>query len=147
MVLVRRGVDPFARLREQFDRQLADVYQWLPGVTTRPFAGRHYPVVNIWDEGSELIAEAELPGLKSENLEITVVGSELTIKGERPSTAAEGEAFHRRERSTGPFTRVLRLPVEVEADRVQAALRDGVLSIRLPKHEAAKPRKIAVKAK
>jgi HSP20 family protein len=149
MMRVRRGgYDPFAQLREQVDRQFGDFMNQggLPGLANRAF-GRQFPAINVWDEGEALVAEAELPGLKHEELDISVVGSELTIKGERKPVTEEGMSYHRRERGTGAFTRVLRLPVEVDAERVEATLRDGVLTIRMPKAEAAKPRKINVQAK
>jgi HSP20 family protein len=90
------------------------------------------------------MAELELPGVTQENLEILVVGGELTVKGQRGSAAKGSEAFHRRERSTGTFERTFRLPKDVDSSKVEATLRDGVLTIKLPKAEAAKPRKIAV---
>jgi HSP20 family protein len=140
--------DPFATIRQRVDRQLSEsLSQVFPWATPRGAAGRQFPAVNIWDAGDELLAEAELPGIKSENLDVSVVGSELTIRGERPDVQEEGVSYHRRERGTGSFTRVVRLPIAIDADRVQANLRDGVLSIRLPKSEAAKPRKIVVQAK
>lgn len=143
----RRGFDPFAQLRE-VDRQFGDfLNQGIPALTNRVLGGRPFPAINVWDEGQELVAEAELPGLKSDELDISVVGSELTIKGDRKPASEEGVSYHRRERGTGSFTRVLRLPVEVDAGRVQATLRDGVLTVRMPKVEAAKPRKINVQAK
>lgn len=149
MMRVRRvGFDPFAQLREQVDRQFGEfVNQGLPGLANRVLGTRAFPAINIWDEGEELVAEAELPGLKSEDLDVSVVGSELTIKGERKSVGEEGTSYHRRERGTGTFTRVLRLAAEVDAENVQATLRDGVLTVRMPKAEAAKPRKINVQAK
>jgi HSP20 family protein len=108
--------------------------------------GRGFPAINVWEDGDKLYVEAEIPGVKSETLDVTVVGGELTIKGERPATAEEGLTFHRRERGTGSFIRVVHLPVEVDANQVDAALNDGVLLITLPKSEAAKPRKVQVKA-
>jgi HSP20 family protein len=108
---------------------------------------RPFPAVNAWDEGDDIVAEAELPGLKGEEVDISVLGSELTVKGERKPVTEEGTSYHRRERGTGSFTRVLRLPVEVDAEKVQATLRDGVLTVRMPKAEAAKPRKITVEAR
>jgi HSP20 family protein len=148
MMRVRRGgFDPVAQFRD-VDRQLGEfVNQGLPGLANRVLGTRPFPAINVWDDGEQLVAEAELPGLQQEELDISVVGSELTIKGERKSAADEGTSYHRRERGTGPFTRVLRLPVEVDADRVSATLRDGVLTIQLPKAEAAKPRKINVQTK
>jgi HSP20 family protein len=93
-----------------------------------------------------VFVEAEVPGLKAENLDITVVGDELTIKGDRPEQLPPEGSFHRRERGVGSFTRIVRLPSEVNADRVEAALNDGVLLLTLPKAEGAKPRKVKVKA-
>jgi HSP20 family protein len=147
MRVLRRGFDPLAQLRE-VDRQVGNFFnQGLPQFANRVLDTRPFPAVNVWDDGEDLVAEAELPGLQNEEIDITVVGSELTIKGERKDAAQEGTSFHRRERGTGAFTRVLRLPVEVDAERVQAALRDGVLTVRMPKAEAAKPRKINVQTK
>jgi HSP20 family protein len=85
-----------------------------------------------------------VPGLKSDQVEISVVGNQLTLRIERPDLTQEGVTYHRRERPVGSFTRVLRLPVDVEPDRVEAALNDGVLTITLPKARSAKPRKIQV---
>lgn len=148
MPQVVRGTDPLATLRQRVDRQLSEAFnQVFPWTAARGAAGGQFPAVNIWDAGDELLAEAELPGLKSEHLDVSVVGSELTIRGERPDVKEDGVSYHRRERGTGSFTRVIRLPVAIDADRVQASLRDGVLSVRLPKSEAAKPRKIVVQAK
>jgi HSP20 family protein len=88
----------------------------------------------------------EVPGAKSPQIEISVVGNQLAVKVERPDLAQQGVAFHRRERAVGAFSRVLQLPVEVDAERVQADLRNGVLTVTLPKAAAARPRKIQVTA-
>ena len=85
-----------------------------------------------------------MPGLKSEDLELSVVGNELTIKGRRDTASEEGTTFHRRERGFGEFVRAIKLPVEVDSAQVSATLVNGVLTVRLPKAEAAKPRKISV---
>jgi HSP20 family protein len=131
------------QLRDELDRQFSDWWGNFNAVP-REVAGKAFPAVNVWEEGNELFAEAEVPGLKSENVEVSVVGSELTIKGQRPETKLDAGAFHRQERGVGSFTRALRLPYEIDASQVQAKLRDGVLLIVLPKHESAKPRKIQV---
>jgi HSP20 family protein len=107
---------------------------------------RAFPALNVWEDGDNLYVEAELPGVKSESLDVTVVGDELTIKGERSAISEDGVTYHRRERGTGSFTRVVRLPVDVDANQVDASLANGVLLIKLPKSEAAKPRKVQVKA-
>jgi len=103
-----------------------------------------FPALNVWEDQDCLFAEAETPGLTMDELELTVTGNELTIRGQRSSPPAEGVSYHRRERGTGSFSRVVRFPTDIDADRVTADLRDGVLLIRLPKAEAARPRKIEV---
>ena len=143
----RRGVvfDPFHQLRSEFDRQLGGVWDNLAAVAPRFAAGRVFPAVNVWEDGDALFAEAEMPGMKSEDIDVSVVGNELTIKGQRPN-AADESSYHRRERGAGSFTRVIRLPVEIDASNVEAQLHDGVLLLKLPRHENAKPRKINVTA-
>jgi len=107
-----------------------------------------YPAVNVWEDGESVFVEAELPGLDSKDLEIHVTGgNQLTLKGERKQNVPEKGVVHRQERGFGNFVRVLTLPVQVNADRVDARFENGVLLIKLAKHEAAKPRKIAVKVK
>jgi HSP20 family protein len=106
-----------------------------------------YPPVNVWEEGDNLFVEAELPGVK-DNLDLTVVENELILKGQCPELvgAEEGVTYHRRERPVGSFTRVIRLPFDVDANNVKASFQDGVLLVTLPKAETAKPRKVAVRA-
>src|SRR5271154_1963889 len=95
----RRGVvfDPFHQLRSEFDRQLGGVWDNLAAVAPRLAAGRVVPAVNVWEDGDALYAEGEIPGIKSEDLDISVVGAELTIKGQRTDSAEES-THHRRER-------------------------------------------------
>ena len=110
---------------------------------------RVFPPLNVWEDQNSLHVEAELPGFSMENLEITTLGNDLTIAGTRTETASETATFHRRERVTGgtsQFKRTLRIGVPIDAEKVAARLEQGVLTVTLPKAEAAKPRKIAVKA-
>ena len=102
--------------------------------------------LNVWEDQDNVYAEAELPGLGLHDVEIYVVGTQLTIRGQRKPTQAEGVTWHRQERAAGPFDRVVTLPVEVDANRVEARLQNGVLTVRLPKAERARARKIDVKA-
>ncbi|MGD2151647.1 MAG: Hsp20/alpha crystallin family protein [Gemmatimonadales bacterium] len=141
---------PVSRLHGELDRALDDVVgaflgddPWLRRGRQRE---RSFPAVNIWENEEVLFAEAEVPGLKMEDLEILVAGNELTIKGERGGEEQEGVKYHRRERGTGTFTGVVRLPVEVDVSKVEARLENGVLTIMLPKAASAKSRKISVKA-
>jgi len=144
------GTQPISRLREEMDN-LFDTFlgqEWNP-LGWAPLAGfaRGYPGFNIWEDEQNLYAETEVPGLKMQDLEIYVVGNELTVKGERKVEEREGETYHRRERPLGSFQRTIPLPMPIDADKVEASLRDGVLTITMPKAEAAKPRRIEVKAK
>ena len=134
---------PFHQLRDGMDRLLTGVL----GPTAEgllPAMFRSQPAVNVWEQDEALLVEMEVPGIKNDQVDISVAGGELSIKIDRPDAAQDEVRFHRRERPVGAFTRVLRLPVEVDANRVEAELRDGVLTITLPKAEAAKPRKITV---
>ena len=106
-----------------------------------------FPPLNVWEQDDCFIVEAELPGIEMTDLEIYVTGqNQFTIKGERATGAPEKAVQHRQERSFGRFVRSLTLPGPVDQDKVDAKLENGVLTIRLPKHEGAKPRKIEVKA-
>jgi HSP20 family protein len=106
-----------------------------------------YPAVNVWEEADHVMVEAELPGVTQDSLEIYVTGgNQLTIKGERKPAVPEKGVWHRQERGSGSFGRVLTLPFEVNRDKVDARLENGVLVVKLAKHEAAKPRKIVVKS-
>ena len=134
---------PVHQLRDEMDRLLTGLLgqtpEWtLPGV--RPAQ----PAVNVWEDADKIMLEAELPGLKSQQVDISVAGDELTLKVQRPDVEQEGVQYHRRERPVGSFTRIVRLPAEVDPAAVRAELHDGVLSISLPKTAAAKPRKIEV---
>ena len=137
-------LNPFEELRREMTRLLDN---FGVGLSRGALMGRAaYPALNVWDAGDAVCVEAEVPGIKKDDLEILAAGNELTIKGRRMPLEGENLVYHRQERPTGEFTRVLTLPVEVDADRVEAVVDNGVLTIRLPKAEAAKPRKITVKA-
>jgi HSP20 family protein len=105
------------------------------------------PLVNVWEDENALFVEADLPGLDPATLDVFVTeGNQLTIQGERKAPEFKGAAWVRQERPFGRFTRVIGLPSLVDADKVEANYEAGVLRLTLPKSEAAKPRKIAVKA-
>jgi len=105
-----------------------------------------FPLVNVWEDGDALYIEAELPGLKLEDLEIYVTGNnQLTLKGERKAEVPTKSVRHRQERGFGKFVRALTLPFAVDPNHVDARFEDGVLVIKLAKHESAKARKIVVK--
>ena len=104
-----------------------------------------YPPLNVWEDGETLKIEVEVPGVKIEDIEVSYDNGELTVKGEKKVDTKENAPLHRRERLTGTFVRTLTLPWEIVADQVTAELKDGVLTVSVPKAEAAKPRKVAIK--
>jgi HSP20 family protein len=136
---------PLEQFRGEMDRLLSGFIGSLPD---GPWSGlvRGQPPVNLWEKDDALMMEMELPGVASNQIDISVVGNELTIKIDRPEAKEDQDTltYHRRERPLGSFSRVLRLPVEVDPDKVEADLRDGVLTLSLMKAESAKPRKINV---
>jgi len=136
-------MNPFDELRRQVDRLLDEFGM---GSFRSPFGFQAaYPALNVWDTGDTLCVEAEIPGVSKDDLEVYAVGNDLTIKGRRKALEGDNLVYHRQERGSGEFSRVITLPAEVDADRVEAVLKDGVLNVRLPKAEKAKPRKIALK--
>lgn len=105
-----------------------------------------FPAMNIWTSEESAVVTAELPGLSPEDIDISVVNDILTLRGLRqPEQLSDGETLHRQERGFGQFTRTIQLPFRVDADKVSATFKKGILSISLPRTEQDKPRKIAVK--
>ncbi|NLX05910.1 MAG: Hsp20/alpha crystallin family protein [Phycisphaerae bacterium] len=134
---------PAAGLRRAIDRMFED-FPW--ALERRwPGAARAFPAMNVWEEDDAYVAESELPGVKQDDLEITAAGQELTVKGRRPPVEGEDLTYHRRERIAGDFVRTMTMPGQVKADQIEANFRNGVLTIRLPKAEEAKARRIEVK--
>ena len=132
---------PLFRLQNEMNRWMENFFEDAPAV--RPY-GTGYPALNTWEDGDNAWIEAELPGVGFDDIEVLVNGSEVTINGERKLGDPQGATWHRRERSHGRFSRTLTLPWEVDADKVHATLRDGVLTVQLPKAETAKPKKVKV---
>jgi HSP20 family protein len=104
-----------------------------------------YPLINLTEDKDKYYVRAELPGVKGDELDIQVTGNNLAISGERKIAAEDEDArYHRREREAGTFSRMIGLPGEVDADKVEAHLANGILSIVVSKAEVAKPKQISV---
>ena len=143
MHLVRFNAKPFDELRREMERVFADFGL---GAARLPLASpAAFPALNIWDAGDALCVEAELPGFSRADVDVFVSGNELTVRGRRVLSDDDARVYHLRDRAAGEFTRAVTLPAEVNAERVEATLKDGVLNIVLPKAEQARPRKIALK--
>jgi len=137
------GRHPVQQFRQDMDRLMNGVLNNVSEMRW-PLAGRNQPAINLWEDTAAIYAELELPGVKSDDLELAVAGAELSVKVDRPDVEEEGVTYHRRERGVGSFARMVQLPVEVDPEGVEAELVQGVLTVRLPKSEAARPRKIKV---
>lgn len=130
-------------LRE-FQEEMMSVRERL-AARNSPALASSYPPVNIWGDNDKVYAEAELPGMQLDNLEIYVTeGNQLTIQGERRQRELDKGDWYGQERGFGPFSRTIVLPVTVDADKVEARFEHGVLLVTLPKSDAAKPRRISV---
>ncbi len=106
------------------------------------------PSMDIFEQGDDVVVKAELPGMKKEEIEVSVTDNTMTISGEKKQEEkVEKKNYFRMERSYGSFTRSFHLPTEVQSDKAKAEFENGILTISLPKAEAVKPRTITVKAK
>ena len=105
-----------------------------------------FPAVNVYDRGNETVLIAEMPGVRSEDVELTVVGDSITLQGHREEPPAENEQYYRRERPMGAFTRTVTLPTAVNPEKVKAEYHDGVLRVSMAKAEQAKSRKVEIKS-
>jgi len=132
---------------ERIQRQMDRLMQGMVGAERLPRRVGVYPLVNISEDPDNVFVRAELPGVNPEDLEITIKDQQLVLRGERKiPTAEKGVNFHRRERESGFFRRILRLPAQVDPNKVEAACKDGILTITLAKPEVIKPRQISVKS-
>lgn len=107
-----------------------------------------FPAVNVWASEESAAVTSELPGVALDDLDISVVGDTLTVRGARSDAQQEqgqDRTFHRRERDYGNFVRVVQLPFRVETEEVSATLKNGILNITLPRAKADRPRKVQVK--
>ncbi len=104
-----------------------------------------FPALNLTEDKDNYYVRAELPGIANADLDIQMTGNGLSISGERKIPAEDGNVkYHRRERESGKFSRIINLPKDVDSEKVEAKLTDGLLTIKVPKAETAKPRQITV---
>lgn len=113
----------------------------------RAAARDSFPAANIWTGEDNALLTAEIPGVDPEKVEVTVKDSTVTIRGDRELDGLkEGESYLRQERGAGTFVRSFALPFRVDADKVTAHCRTGILQLTLPRREVDKPKKIAIAA-
>jgi len=134
--------------RDLYDvrRDMERIFDALGSVSTLRNSGV-FPATNVSESDESFLIRAELPGVKPDDLEVTVEGNTLTLAGKRETlTGSEDVSFHRREREWGTFRRSLTIPMRVESDKVEARFANGILTVELPKAAAARPKQITVQA-
>jgi HSP20 family protein len=109
-------------------------------------AGTAWPRAQLWDRGESLVVMADVPGLTEKDLKLTVNAEVMTSEGERRLDAPQGYSAHRQERIPARFARSLAFPCKVNVEKVAATVKDGVLTVTLPKAPESQPRQIAVRA-
>ena len=136
---------PFNEL-EQTRRLLDRLYEDVKA----PFQGARagvFPLINLTEDKNNYYVRAELPGVKADDLDIQATASTIAITGERKIAPQDKDAkYHRKEREAGTFSRMISLPGEVDNDKVEAKLENGVLTVVVPKAEVAKPKQIVIKS-
>ncbi len=144
-----RERDPFREMEEEMERFFEEwPFRWRPW-TRRALRAREWtPRVDMFDRQDRVIVKAELPGVNKEDIDVSVAGGVLTIKGERkPEEGVKDEDYYCCERYRGKFYRAIQLPTDVDTDKVEANYKNGVLEITLPKVPEVTPKKISVSVK
>ena len=137
----------FDQLQRQMNRLFGDYGQErYSDVQAYGASSYEWPRLTVNDAGNELVLRAEVPGLAHADIQLTIDGDVLTLSAERKVTPPEGYKVHRQERATLRFAKSFSLPVEIDAEKADAKLVDGVLTVTLPKAPKAQPRQIAVRA-
>lgn len=148
---MRRMWDPFQDLldlQEEVNRLFDLSLAKRPQRETRLLEETWTPAVDLYEDKDHLVFKAELPGLKQEDIEVSIQGDVLTVKGEKKKESEVKESnYYRLERCFGSFQRSITLPQAVDADKVKATYHNGVLEVVMPKKEKAKSKKIQVKGK
>jgi HSP20 family protein len=130
---------------DQLRRDMLRLFDAQRGIAGEGGAGV-FPPINVTQDRDQFYLRAEVPGVKSDDLAITAVKNRVSIAGKRElPRESERVSYHRRERAEGAFNRTVTLPSDVDTDRIEARYADGILTLTLPKAEAAKPRQIVVK--
>ncbi len=137
---LRSPLDELYRMRQQMEQ----LFEGTMAPHQRASAGV-FPLINLTEDKKFYYVRAELPGVKGDELDIQASANNIAISGERKIAAEEeGSRYHRREREAGRFSRMIGLPGEIETDKVEAKLENGILTVVIPKAEIAKPKQITI---
>ena len=140
--MITAFADPFDalfNLQRALEARLAS--DWLRDLTT---GQGPFPPINVFQQGEDLLAVIELPGIEKGSLQIQAQANTIRIAGKKTVSYPEDVSVHRRERISGEFDRTLSLPVQLDPERIKAEYRDGILALFLPRSERDKPRSIAI---
>ena len=135
--------DDLESMQEDMNRMFSDRGYERPLRRSRPT----FPLLNVWSSADGVVIDAELPGVDPKDVDVSVLGDELTLRGKVGiQDPRMGETYHRRERPAGEFVRTLQLPFRADAGGVKANYKNGVLRLTVPRTEAEKPKKVAIEA-
>lgn len=145
MALVSRTPfdDALLTLQAALDRLLGSP---TPGLDLGPSDSSVFPPINIFAQSDALVVRAEVPGVRPQDLQVDIELRRLSIRGERPAEDRKNGSYHRRERQYGSFSRIVQLPEDLDPTKATAQCKNGMLTVRIPKTEEAKPRRIDVRA-
>jgi HSP20 family protein len=151
MELIRRSkrdlwdpLDLFADFQDEMNRWFSSARRHRGDGASRFFD----PNIDFTEDENQYLVKADLPGIRKEDVDISITGHMLTIKGERKEELEKkGKSFYHAERTFGSFQRTIELPTEVDMDQVKATYKDGVLELAIPKSEKTKPKQIKVEVK
>ena len=149
-VAVKRDYEhPLSMFRDNMDTLFDDFFR---GFDVEPFFGRHAtsftPKVDVTESDKEIRVSAELPGIDEKDIDITLTHDSMTIKGEKKEEKEDkGKDYYRMERSYGSFCRTISLPVEIQADKVKANYKKGILTVHIPKSKKALEEKKRIEVK
>ncbi len=137
-----RSLDIMGQLKKEMDRVFSD----FTGRGVSPHRAGVFPPLNVSEDSENLYVNSELPGIEPGDIDISVEGETLTLRGERKlPEAGEGVNYHRREREAGRFRRIVSLPARIDPDGVEAVFKNGVLRIVLPKAAENRPKQVTIK--
>jgi HSP20 family protein len=139
------AMDPFTLFQNRFNRLFAEGF--LPFLEEQLPLTTWMPACDVYETDKELVIKAELPGVKKEQIFVSIEDNTLTVYGERGFDETERENYQRVERTYGEFMRVFTLPAFIEPNHIVAEFKDGLLTITLPKREGVKPKQIEVKVR
>jgi len=138
-------LDPFGALLA-LQQELGRVFDSPRGIDLGPSGRGVYPAANVFSDREGYVLKMEVPGVAPDALALETEGRTLKVSGRREPQGQENGGFHRRERNFGEFSRSFQLPPDLDLGRTEATVKHGMLTVRIPKREEAKPRQISVKA-